>query len=95
MEELFHTPVLLSMLILCLAHRQEGSSLPVTRMELYSTAMSSALRAAAGETDAGATTAALEVLQRVAAANMQTAKGVQCEFTSDDVAAFLAGEAMA
>ena len=83
------------MLILCLAHRQEGSRLPVTLMELYSTAMSGALRAAAGQADAGATTAALEVMQRIATANMLAAKGVQREFTSDDVVAALDAEGMA
>lgn len=91
MEEVFRTPVLLSMLILCLANRKEGSSLPTTLIELYWTAMSGALRTAAGLADAGDIPARLEVMQQVAIANMLAERR---EFTSDDVVTALGSEGM-
>ena len=94
MEEVFRTPVLLSMLILCLTHRQEGSGLPATLSELYSTAMSSALRTTAGTIDPDAIPAALEVMARIATANMLAKPVVRREFTSEDVVEALDAKGM-
>ena len=85
MDEVFSTPVLLSMLILCLTHRQEGSGLPATLSQLYSTAMSGALRATAGTIDPDAVPAALKVMVRIATANMLAHPVVRREFTSEHV----------
>eukprot|EP00966_Prymnesium_polylepis_P123958 2866607-Prymnesium_polylepis.1 len=57
--------------------------------------MSGALRTAAGQADAGVIAAALEVMQRVAAANMLAKDGMRREFTSEDVVAAVGSEGMA
>ena len=93
MEEVHKTPVLLSMLILCLAHREEGNGLPATLLELYSMAMQSALRVAGGKQQAmaamqkvaeanGKQLGMLAAMQKVAEANMLAERR---EFTSHDV----------
>eukprot|EP00966_Prymnesium_polylepis_P035116 816262-Prymnesium_polylepis.1 len=105
MEEVIQTPVQLSMLILCLAHRQEGGGLPANLLELYIAAITGALRAA-GHTDAGALAAGLDMMQRVAMANMLAKHGegsdklnsstdFRREFTSDDLHEVLGEEGLA
>ena len=94
MEEVFRTPVLLSMLVLCLANREEGSGLPTSLLELYLAAMSGALHVAT-KGEPAALTAALGVMQRVAIANMVAQGGLRREFTSDDLNAALDGEGLA
>ena len=84
MEEVFHTPVLLSMLILCLTHREDGSGLPVSVMQLYSAAMSGALHTVTMNS-ATDLTEALGVMRRIASANMLAEGGVRREFTSNDL----------
>ena len=86
MEEVYRTPVLLSMLILCLTHRKEGDGLPATLLELYSTAIRGAL-CTAGLTDLEG---ALGAMRRVAAANMMA--NARREFTSDELANALGDE---
>ena len=94
MEEVFHTPVLLSMLILCLTHRDEGSRLPASLMELYSTAVRGALRTATQD-NAAALTEAIGVMQHIATANMVAQGGMRREFTSDDLREALGDEGVA
>eukprot|EP00966_Prymnesium_polylepis_P216500 5012019-Prymnesium_polylepis.2 len=70
MNEVFDTPVLLSMLTLCLAHHRDGSPLPTTLLELYSAAMSGAMLAA-GHADGDRMSAdAWTVIKRAATSNM-------------------------
>ena len=78
MDEVKATPVLLSMLIMCLMHRKEGSGLPANLFELYSMALSGALSTARSGLERD-----ISILQRVAYANMLAQQ--RREFTSDDV----------